>query len=56
MLIESIIHNIYIALAGIFGLTLLFKVFKRKKKQGIVYDIVYAYCCIPFLMRLLGIK
>ncbi|HHT15148.1 MAG: hypothetical protein ACOX6G_00400 [Christensenellales bacterium] len=56
MLIESIIHYIYIALAGIFGIMLLVKVFKREKRQGIVYDIVYAYCCVPFLMRLLGIK
>jgi hypothetical protein len=30
--------------------------FKRVKRQGWVYDIVYAYCLIPFLLRVLYIK
>ena len=30
--------------------------FKREKNQGLVNDIVYAYCLIPFLLRVLQIK
>ncbi|MGN0185443.1 MAG: hypothetical protein ACI4AL_10010 [Aristaeellaceae bacterium] len=43
-------------MAGIIGLLLLKGLFKREKRQGLVYDIVYAYCIIPFLLRVLYIK
>lgn len=56
VLIEQIIHVIYIIIAGIIGFFLMRNLFKRTDRTGIVYDIVYAYCFIPFLLRVLGIK
>lgn len=54
--IEAIIHYAYYVMAGCIGLLLLKNLFKREKRQGLVYDIVYAYCIIPFLLRVLNIK
>lgn len=54
--IEAIIHYAYYVMAGIIFLLLLKNLFKREKRQGLVYDIVYAYCLIPFLLRILNIK
>jgi hypothetical protein len=56
VLLEQIIHVIYFVIAGIIALFLLRDLFKRNKRKGIVYDIVYAYCFIPFLLRVLFIK
>ena len=53
---ELVIHIIYFIIAGIIGFFLLRNLFKRKSRKGIVYDIVYAYCFIPFLLRALFIK
>ena len=53
---EAIIHYAYFVMAGIIGILLLKSLFKREKRQGLVYDIVYAYCIIPFLLRVLYIK
>ena len=38
------------------GASFLKSFFKRKKNKGIVFDIMYAYCIIPFLLRILYIK
>ena len=54
--IEAIIHYAYFVMAGLIGLLLLLKLFKREKRKGLVYDIVYAYCIVPFLLRILYIK
>jgi len=56
VLLEQIIHIVYFVIAGIIALFLLKNLFKRTKRTGIVYDIVYAYCFIPFLLRVLFIK
>jgi hypothetical protein len=56
VLFENIIHIVYFVLAGLIGLFLLRNLFKRTARPGIVYDIVYVYCIIPFLLRVLGIK
>ena len=56
ILTEAIIHYAYFVMAGIIGILLLKNLFKREKRQGLVYDIVYAYCIIPFLLRDLYIK
>ncbi len=56
LIINEITHYLYFVLAGAIGLMLLKGLFKRKKRNGIVYDIVYAYCIIPFLLRILFIK
>ena len=54
--LENVIHNIYFIMAGLIGASLLKSLFKRKKNQGIVFDIMYAYCIIPFILRVLYIK
>ncbi|OQB96068.1 MAG: hypothetical protein BWX81_01575 [Spirochaetes bacterium ADurb.Bin110] len=54
--LEQVIHIIYFILAAIIGFFLLRNLFKRTSRTGRVYDIVYAYCIIPFLLRVLGIK
>ena len=56
MMINSIIHNFYFVMSGVFALLLIRNLFKRESRTGIVYDIVYAYTIIPFILRLLHIK
>lgn len=56
VLLSTIIHWIYMGFAAISFLYLLKHLFKREKNQGFVNDIVYAYCLIPFLLRILQIK
>lgn len=53
---QSVIYYIYMFFMAVCCFFLLRKLFKREKHQGIVNDIVYAYCIIPFLLRLLQIK
>lgn len=50
------IHEFYFVLAGVFFLLLLRGLFFRKSRRSVVYDIVYAYTLIPFLLRALRIK
>jgi hypothetical protein len=54
--LEQAIHVIYFAFAAVIGFFFAKNLFKRTSRQGIVYDIVYAYCFIPFLLRVLFIK
>ena len=53
---ENLIRYIYFGFAGIIAIFFLKNLFKREKKTGWVYDIVYAYALIPFLLRVLHIK
>jgi hypothetical protein len=53
---NEIIHYIYFIMAGVCGLVLLRGLFFRKTRRTIVYDIVYAYALIPFILRALRIK
>ena len=53
---ENLIHILYFVMAGLIGVSFLNSFFKRKKNKGIVFDIMYAYCIIPFLLRILYIK
>ena len=53
---ENLIHILYFVIAGLVLLSMLKSLFKRKKNQGVVFDIMYAYCLIPFLLRILYIK
>ena len=53
---NEIIHYIYVGMAGVCGLVLLRGLFFRKTRRSIVYDIVYAYTLIPFILRALRIK
>ena len=53
---NEIIYYIYFGMAGVCGLVLLRGLFFRKTRRSIVYDIVYAYTLIPFILRALRIK
>jgi len=54
--LQEIIHYTYFVMAGFFGLLLLRALFKRSTRTNLVYDIVYAYAIIPFLLRALHIR
>lgn len=56
ILFENLIHILYFVMAGLVLLSMLKSLFKRKKNKGVVFDIMYAYCLIPFLLRILYIK
>ncbi len=53
---EKIIHILYFVMAGLVAFSMLKSLFRRKTNKGLVFDIMYAYCLIPFLLRLLYIK
>lgn len=55
-MLNNITHGLYIAMAGIFALLILRGLFMRKSRRSVVYDIVYAYSLIPFVMRVLQVK
>ena len=56
VLLQNLIHQTYFVLAAVFGLLLLRGLFKRHTRKGWLYDIVYAYTMIPFLLRALHLK
>lgn len=53
---ENLIHYLYFVMAGLIAFSLLKSLFTRKKNTGVVFDIMYAYCLIPFILRILFIK
>lgn len=53
---EKVIHILYFVMSGLICASLLKSLFKRKKNDNAVFDIMYAYCAIPFLLRILFIK
>ena len=56
ILLQSLIHQIYFLLSAIVALLLVGRLFRRKTRPGLAYDIVYAYTLIPFILRALHIK
>ena len=54
--LQDVIHYIYLGFAAVTCFFLVKHLFKREKNKGLVNDIVYAYCIIPFLLRLLQSK
>ena len=56
ILLQSLIHQAYFVLSAIIAVLLLTRLFKRKTRTGLAYDIVYAYAIIPFVLRALHIK
>lgn len=56
LLLQEIIHQIYFLLSAVIAVLLLTRLFKRKTRTGLAYDIVYAYALIPFILRALHIK
>jgi hypothetical protein len=56
LLIQEVIHQTYFVMAALIALLLLTRLFRRKTRPGLAYDIVYAYAVIPFILRALHIK
>jgi len=56
ILLQSLVHQIYFLLSAIVALLLVGRLFRRKTRPGLAYDIVYAYALIPFVLRALHIK
>lgn len=53
---QTVIHYLYFVIAAIIAFFLIKNFFKREKRTNLVYDIVYAYCVIPFVLRVLFVK
>jgi hypothetical protein len=43
-------------MTGFFAILLLKNLFKREKRKGLIYDIVYSYVIMVFILRVIGIK
>jgi hypothetical protein len=56
ILLQELIHQSYFVLAGLIAVLLVTRLFRRKSRPGLAYDIVYAYAIIPFVLRALHIK
>ena len=56
LLLQDVIHQVYFVMAALVALLLLTRLFYRKTRPGLAYDIVYAYAVIPFILRALHIK
>jgi len=56
ILLQTLIHQTYFALAALIAILLVGRLFRRKTRPGLAYDIVYAYAIIPFVLRALHIK
>lgn len=54
--IQNLIQIIYYVMAALIAISLAKSLFKRKKNANWVYDIMYVYCLIPFVLRVLHIK
>jgi len=56
VLLQEIIHYIYFIMTGFVGLLVLRALFVRSTRKSVVYDIVFAYAIIPFILRALHIR
>ena len=56
ILLQSLIQQIYFLMSAIIAVLLVTRLFRRKTRPGLAYDIVYAYAIIPFILRALHIK
>jgi hypothetical protein len=56
ILIQELIHHAYFLMSAIVAVLLVGRLFHRKTRPGLAYDIVYAYAIIPFILRALHIK
>jgi len=43
-------------MSAVIAVLLVTRLFRRKSRPGLAYDIVYAYAIIPFILRALHIK
>ncbi len=55
-LMNTVIHHVYYVIAALCALLLLRNLFFRRTRKSLIYDIVYAYTLIPFVLRVLHIK
>lgn len=53
---DTIIYYLYFIMTAFFAFLLLRNLFKRGKRKALVYDIVYSYVIITFILRVIGIK
>jgi len=56
ILLQSVIHQVYFVLAAAVALLIVGRLFRRRTRPGLSYDIVYAYTLIPFILRALHVK
>jgi hypothetical protein len=56
ILVQNIIHHVYFVMSALAAVLLISRLFRRKTRPGLAYDIVYAYAIIPFILRALHIK
>ena len=56
ILIQELIHRFYFLMSAVVAVLLVGRLFRRKTRPGLAYDIVYAYAVIPFILRALHIK
>jgi len=56
ILLQEIIHQTYFVMSAVIAGLLVTRLFRRKTRPGLAYDIVYAYAIIPFVLRALHIK
>jgi hypothetical protein len=56
VILNEIVHILYFVITAFICIFLIRNLFKRTKKTGWVYDIVYAYVIITFILRILMIK
>jgi hypothetical protein len=56
ILLQDLIHQFYFLLSAAVAVLLVGRLFRRKTRPGLAYDIVYAYALIPFILRALHIK
>ena len=55
-MMNSLIHQVYYVIVALCALLLLRNLFFRRTRKSLIYDIVYAYTLIPFVLRVLHIK
>jgi hypothetical protein len=56
ILVQNIIHQSYFVMSALVAVLLVSRLFRRKTRPGLAYDIVYAYAIIPFILRALHVK
>ena len=56
ILLQDVIHQVYFLMSAVVAVLLVTRLFGRRTRRSLAYDIVYAYTIIPFLLRALHIK
>jgi hypothetical protein len=54
--LQDAVHQLYFVMSAVVALLLISRLFRRKTRPGLAYDIVYAYAIIPFILRALHVK